>query len=64
MFKEENLQLQKEHEQCMAIYESSKEVAEMADRIHNSRMGSGKACDQCIRMAINQLEKESKQSPP
>lgn len=39
-----------------AIYEQSDQVRRLADRIHNSRMMSPPACDQCIEIAVKQLE--------
>ncbi len=37
------------------LYESDPELKKLADYIHNSRMLSPPACDDCIQIAINRL---------
>lgn len=41
-------------------YESDPELRQLADNIHHHRMMPPPACDQCIEMAIYQLETKRK----
>jgi hypothetical protein len=37
------------------IIELDQEIWELAKKIHNSRMGVGDTCEDCIRMAVEQI---------
>ncbi len=40
----------------MEVYESNPELKAAADKLHDSRMGPGNACHQCIEIAMKQLK--------
>lgn len=44
-------------EELKHAYESRPEVARLADRVHRARLMTGKACNDCIKIAVLMLKR-------
>ncbi len=53
----------KEEARLLRIYRRDPKLRALADKIHNHRMMDGRACGQCINMALRQTGRESEATP-